>query len=397
MTAPPEAIELRHLRAFVAVAEELSFARAADRLYLSQSALSRQVSGLEKLLGCDLLRRSPHKVELTIAGEALLNRARPLLAEIDAAVQTTRSVGGEMAARIARLWQPVIDVVDSEGSLQGRRAAVESMQANFSPPEGIDVLPVNAGGVSALALSSRVADPARLLYLHGGGYSLGSAYGYRHLAGALAQAADAGVLVPDYRLAPEHPYPAAIDDACTAYRWMLDQGTPPAEIVLAGDSSGGGLAVALLTRLAREGVPSPGGAILMCPWLDLAGELAHGAPPDSLARVRRISATYLAGFPVDDPAVNPLHADLAGLPPLLIQASEDDEFVRDARALAERARSHGVYASLEVYPVEAHVFHLFWSFLPDAADALEAAGAFAREIRQIGQAPTSENARVRRA
>src|ERR671917_1636475 len=121
----PEAIELRHLRAFVAVAEELNFGRAADRLHLSQSALSRQVRGLEQLLGCDLLRRSTHRVELTIAGEALLDRARRLLDDVDEAVSATLSIGGELAGRLAQLWAPLLAATGADGGLQSGRNAYE--------------------------------------------------------------------------------------------------------------------------------------------------------------------------------------------------------------------------------------------------------------------------------
>ena len=230
----PEAIELRHLRAFVAVAEELNFARAAERLYVSAPALSRQIRALERLVGCELLERSTHRVELTLAGEALLERARAVLRDVDAAVQRAQSVGGELVGRVARLWEPVVDLSASDAGIDEMRAAFETLMAQFAPPPEIDVRAVNAGGVPALSLSPQPDRPATLLYLHGGAYVLGSAFGYRHLAGALAAAAGTGVLVPDFRLAPEHPFPAALDDALAAYEWMIEGGTPPERIGLVG-------------------------------------------------------------------------------------------------------------------------------------------------------------------
>src|SRR6266508_266515 len=241
----PDAVELRHLRAFATVAEELNFGRAAARLYLSQPALSRQIRALERLLGCALLRRSTHLVELTLAGEALLDRARQVLRDVDEAVSATRSVGGELEGRIARLWEPIID---------------------------------HAGGVQALLLTPAPDVPLGLLYLHGGGYVLGSAYGYRPLAGALAAAAQTGTLVADYRLAPEHPFPAALEDALRAYLWILDRGTPPGQLALAGDSSGGGLAMSLLLSLKQQELPLPGCVVLLSPGVDL-GRIALGPPP----------------------------------------------------------------------------------------------------------------------
>jgi hypothetical protein len=139
----PDAIELRHLRAFVAVAEELNFGRAAARLYLSQPALSRQIRSLERLVGCDLLRRSTHRVELTLAGEALLDRARGLLRDVDEAVSATRSVGGELLARIARHWATF--AVVNPADLQDLRVAYEGLHGQFEPPPGISVRSVNAG------------------------------------------------------------------------------------------------------------------------------------------------------------------------------------------------------------------------------------------------------------
>jgi hypothetical protein len=259
MSAAPDAIELRHLRSFVAVADELNFGRAAARLYLSQPALSRQIRTLERLVGSDLLRRSTHRVELTLAGDALLDRARRLLSDLDDAISTVQSVGGELADRAARAWRPVQELTHGGAQIEQVRAAVEDFHAQFAPPESVHVRSVNAAGVPALA----VADTAQtgthsaarvppILYLHGGSYVAGSAFGYRALAGALAIATGTGVLVPDYRLAPEHPYPAAVDDALSAYIWMLDTGTTPTRITVAGDSAGAGLVLSLLLTLARK-------------------------------------------------------------------------------------------------------------------------------------------------
>jgi epsilon-lactone hydrolase len=379
----PEAIELRHLRSFVAVAEDLNFGRAAARLYLSQPALSRQISALERLVGCELLRRSTHRVELTLAGEALLDRARRLLQDVDEAVAATQSIGGEIAARLARLWEPLIEAAEADAELHELRSAYEALLANFTVPPEVVVRPVNAGGVQSLLVAPRADEPATVLYLHGGAYVLGSAFGYRPLAGALALAAETAAVVADFRLAPEHPFPAALDDALQAYRWIVEQGTEPQRVTVAGDSSGGGLTLSLLLRIKEEGLPQPGGAVLFCPGVDLTGA---GLPADkadrarTLEQVRRHAEAYLAGHPIDDPVVSPLTGDLSGLPPLLVQGATGDDYVSDAQRLTERARSHGVDARLELYPVETHVFQLFWSFLPEAADAIHDAGRFVREV-----------------
>ena len=378
----PEAIELRHLRAFVAVAEELNFGRAAERMYITQPALSRQIRTLEQLLGCTLLRRTTHRVEPTLAGEALLDRVRPVLREVDATISTVQSVGGELAGRVARLWEPFIQAAATDADVHQQRAAYEKMLANFAPPPEVTVTATNANGVSSLLVAREPEHPPRLMHLHGGGYLLGSAFGYRPLAGALALAADTGVLVPDYRLAPEHQFPAAVEDAVTAYEWMLDRGVDAGDVTISGDSSGGGLAVSVLLMLKQHGLPQPGGAVLMCPWVDLALDL-H----DEEA-IRRCAAAYLGGHPAEDPVASPLRADLTGLPPLLVQAATGDDRLADAKALTDHAHKHGVDARLELYPVDAHVFQLFWSFLPEAAEALQAAGLFVRdsELRADRQA-----------
>jgi monoterpene epsilon-lactone hydrolase len=379
----PDAIELRHLRAFVAVAEELNFGRAAERLYISQPALSRQIRSLERLLGCQLLRRSTHRVELSLAGEALLDRARGLLRDVDEAVSVTQSVGGELAERVARLWQPMIDIAASDADVQEMRTAYEALHAQFSPPPEIGVQPMNAGGVPSLLLASQPDQPATLLYLHGGGYVLGSAFGYRPLAGAVAAAAETAVLLPEYRLAPEHPFPAAVEDAVRAYQWILDSGTEPAQVSVAGDSVGGGLVLSLLLMLKQQGLPLPGGAILLCPGVDLTGGTLLDRASDSIdlatarEQLQRFAGAYLAGHPIDDPIVSPLKADLTGLPPMLVQAATGDLGVEDSYQLVSRARAHGVDIRLELFPVETHVFQLFWAFLPEAADALRQAGEFA--------------------
>lgn len=378
----PDGIELRHLRAFVAVAEELNFGRAAERLYVSQPALSRQIQGLEQLVGCELLRRSTHSVELTLAGEALLDRSRRLLRGVDEAVAAALSVGGELIGRVARALEPLRGMLASDRDLVETRATFESLMAQFSPPAGTITRPVTAGGVPSLVVSPGAGHGPTVLYLHGGGYVIGSAFGYQSQAGALAAAALTAILVPDYRLAPEHPFPAALEDAQRAYLWLRDQAPDPNAIVVAGDSAGGGLALSLLLALKRDGLPLPAASVILCPWLDLTLRTASAsdAPLATDDDVRRCVEAYLSGHPADDPIVDPLHADLSGLPPMLVQAATGDARLVDAKALATNAQDHGVDARLELFPVQAHAFQLFWSFLPEAADAIEAAGAFIREL-----------------
>ena len=375
----PEGVEIRHLRAFVAVSEDLNFSRAAARLYLSQPSLSRQIRALERLVGCELLRRSTHRVELTIAGNALLDRARRLLADLDEAIATTQSVGGELANRMATLWAPVLEVARADRDIEQMRTAYEAFLAESAVPDGIAVRAVNAGGVPALALHPTENPATVILYLHGGGYTVGSAYGYRPLVGALVAATGTGALVPDYRLAPEHPFPAALEDALSAYRWLAEQ-EGAERIVLAGDSFGGGLVCSLLLTLKARELPLPAGAVLLCPALDLTGASPLAASQDhQTVTLRRVIEGYLDGHSPEDPIVSPLLGDLTGLPPLLVQAATGDLVLSEAQRLTERATEHGVDARLAVFPAETHVFHVFWSFLPEAADALQQAGVFVRD------------------
>jgi len=384
----PEGVEIRHLRAFVAVAEELNFGRAAARLYLSQPALSRQIRALERLVGCELLRRSTHRVELTVAGSALLDRARRLLGDLDEAIATTQSVGGELANRMATMWAPVLEVVTADRDIQEMRTAYETFLAQSPIPDGVEIRPVNAGGVSSLAIGPAADQRTPVLFLHGGGYIVGSAYGYRPLVGALVTAAGVGALVPDFRLAPEHPFPAALEDALSAYRWLLEQRSG-AGIVLAADSAGAGLACSLMLTLRAQELPLPAGAAFLCPGVDPTGNAilssaAGGEPPKELENLHRSIEAYLAGHPLGDPIVNPLVADLTGLPPLLAQTATGDLVLAESRQLVERAAAHGVDARLELYSADTHVFHVFWSFLPEAADALQNAGAFVRDRLAAG-------------
>ncbi|WP_433383177.1 alpha/beta hydrolase fold domain-containing protein [Actinoplanes sp. CA-142083] len=382
----PDLIELRHLVSFVAVAEELNFSRAAQRLFLSQPALSRQIRSLERIIGCELFRRSTQRVALTLAGEALLARARTLLSDADEMITATRAVGGELTARMTSFWQPWVDAAVNVGGLDRIRATTEELHGRFAPPPEVAVTPTVAGGVPALRLTPPQASDTTILFLHGGGHVAGSAFGYRHLAGAVAAAAGMQTLVIDYRLAPEHPYPSALQDALNAYGWLIDSGLDSDRIAFVADSSAGGLAMSTLLALRDRGAALPAAVALLCPWVDLTGR-THRPPQDSpivfLPETAKVLAeAYLDGHPVDDPLVDPLHADLVGLPPLLIQAASGDSVFQEAILLAKRADSFAVPVSISVSPVATHDFHVFWTFLPEAATAIDQVGSFLRETTE---------------
>lgn len=221
-----------------------------------------------------------------------------------------------------------------------------------------------------------------LLYLHGGGYVIGSALAYREFATQLARTAGSALFAPDYRLAPENPYPAALDDALAAYRALLDQGHAAENIVVAGDSAGGGLSLALLVAIRDAGLAQPGRAVLFAPWLDLSmsgASLKSKAEADPSLTVEGLTVAaerYLAGKPGDTPGASPLFADLSGLPKLLIETGEAEILLSDSTRLVERAAEAGVDVTLHVWPGLPHVWGLFAAVLSEGRDVIAEAGAF---------------------
>ncbi|HEV2546498.1 MAG TPA: alpha/beta hydrolase [Stellaceae bacterium] len=226
----------------------------------------------------------------------------------------------------------------------------------------------------------RVDDASELrrtiLYLHGGGYYFCSQETHRSITLALAIGAEARVFVPDYRLAPEHRFPAAIEDAVAAYRDLLSNGTPAARLVIAGDSAGGGLALATLLSLRDASDPLPAAAVLFSPWTDLA---ATGAslrtndkrdPMFSGETVAQTARIYLGETPPINPLASPLYAELKGLPPLFIQASDSEVLLDDSSRLAEKATCAGIAVSFRAWHKLPHVWQFFTPFLPEARQAL---------------------------
>ncbi|WP_279580443.1 LysR family transcriptional regulator [Fodinicola feengrottensis] len=195
-----DAVDLKHLRAFVAVADNLNFARAAERLRTCRRPRSAGRSGRwSGWWGCQLFHRSTHRVELTLAGEALLDSARTVLAELDRGLKATRAVGGELDARMVTLLDPIVAAGRDAGDLCAVRAANERMHAQFPLSSDVEVLPVSAGGVPGLRLTPALpAGTTELLFLHGGGFVLGSAFGYRALVAALIAETGTTAVIPDY-------------------------------------------------------------------------------------------------------------------------------------------------------------------------------------------------------
>jgi len=224
-----------------------------------------------------------------------------------------------------------------------------------------------------------------LLYFHGGGFFFGSLQTHRHLVSHLAVAAGITAVSIDYRLAPEHPFPAALDDAVAAYRWLLAQGFPSSGIVLAGDSAGGNLAAAAVLKIRDDGLPTPGGLYLISAWLDLTQSGIsydlRGTHDPILTRQSMCEAAklYLGQFDGKHPRVSPVNGDLSGFPPLMIQVGSDEVLLSESLAFAENAALHGVSVQLHVWPGMIHDWPLFHSMLPQGTRAIAEAGLWIRE------------------
>nr|BAN08472.1 hypothetical protein [uncultured bacterium] len=280
-------------------------------------------------------------------------------------------------------------VVNPNASVEEARAGFEQVASMFPVDADIKREVVSAGGVKAEWVSAPDADAGRaVLYLHGGGYVIGSINTHRSLAARLSRASNARVLVIDYRLAPEHPHPAAVDDSVAAYRWMLTQGLKSARIAVAGDSAGGGLTVATLLAIRDAKLPLPGAGACLSPWVDLEGigeSMTTKAGVDPIvqkAGLLQMAAAYLGGKDPRTPLAAPLYADLSGLPPLLIQVGTAETLLDDASRLAERARKAGVTVTYEPWEDMIHVWHLFAPMLDEGQHAVHAVDRIGEFVRK---------------
>jgi monoterpene epsilon-lactone hydrolase len=269
--------------------------------------------------------------------------------------------------------------------LAGRRATFAPAGRPHPVPDDVPVTDVTAGGVPAHWLAAPGTDAGRvLLFLHGGGFEFGSVRSDGELAARLGRAGGMRVLFPEYRLAPEHHFPAAIDDVVAAWRWLrTDQGLDAGSIAVAGDSAGGGLAVALLVAIRDAGEALPAAAVLMSPTVDLTSsgasmtECVDQDPLSTPDMLRQFAADYLAGADPRTPLASPLFASLAGLPPLLVLAGTADLLLSDSERLAAAAAEAGVDVDLQIGEALPHVYPIMLG-TPEAAEATEQIGKFLR-------------------
>ena len=270
-------------------------------------------------------------------------------------------------------------------TIQEQRAEVEAAPG-FPLPEDIQYEQVDAAGVPAEWITAPDAWYDRVIYfLHGGGYALGSINTHREMISRLSRAAKARAFAIDYRLAPENPLPAAVKDSLSAYRWLLSTGVDPARLVIAGASAGGGLAIATMVALRDAGGKLPAAAVCISPWVDLectSASITESAQEDAritLENLLRMAKAYLGEADPRTPLASPIHADLSGLPPLLIQVGAAEGLLDDAKRLAEHAKADGVDVVLETWNDMIHVWHNFAAVLPEGRQAIDRIGQFVQK------------------
>jgi monoterpene epsilon-lactone hydrolase len=282
----------------------------------------------------------------------------------------------------------------AEASVEERRDGFDQLGAMIPqlPDARIEALRVNGTPAEWSAIdgstpltTSGASPSTTVLFLHGGGYVIGSLNSHRRLVSDIARAADARVLAIDYRMGPEHPHPAAVDDAVDAYRWLLAQGVAPERIAIAGDSAGGGLTAATLLALRDAGGPLPACAVMMSPWLDLAcagDSMTTKAPVDPMISPTELhgwASMYHGAGDLKAPLASPLYAELSGLPPIMLQVGTEEILLDDSLRYAERAKAAGADVTLDVWDEMIHVWQLFAFMLPEAQQAIDRAGAFIKE------------------
>lgn len=267
-------------------------------------------------------------------------------------------------------------IAEGEPTIAEQRAAYDEFGDRTPPPEGTVVEQNIWRGVSVPVVDATSGSATTVVfYLHGGGYVIGSYRSHAGFAGHLSRVANVRIALPQYRLAPEHPFPAAVEDATAAYLGMLDSGILPEQVVFSGDSAGGGLALAALLALRDRGAPLPAAATLLSPWTDLSftGEtLVSNREIDTMVpldMIRLMARRYRPEHEQKNPLVSPVYADLAGLPPLQIHVGTDEILLDDSRRIAANAEAAGVPCDLRVWPGMTHVFPTFAPLLSESNDA----------------------------
>jgi len=276
--------------------------------------------------------------------------------------------------------------IASGTTLRKTRFLFESLSKVSLMPRNITIKPERINNISAEWVSGPEANQDKIiLYFHGGCFVQGSPATHRDLAARLSITSGARILLINYRLAPENPFPAGLEDCVTAYKWLLAEGFNPEDIVIAGDSAGGGLTIATLVTLRDEGIVLPAAAVCLSPWVDLenSGE-SHStrAAQDPMLNSRFLEFTaklYVGDRRPDNPSISPIHADLKGLPPLLIHVGGQEILLSDARRLEAQAKNDGISVTLEQWDDMWHVWHIFAGMMPEGQQGIERIGLFIRQ------------------
>jgi monoterpene epsilon-lactone hydrolase len=288
------------------------------------------------------------------------------------------------------VWGRLTAHVSVWATPQEMRASMERSAGRPILPRGVTLQKVTAGGVPAEWLIPAAGATGVLLYLHGGAWTMGWYEPHRWLVSHLARATGRRALALDYRLAPEYPFPAPLEDCLAAYRWLLANGTRPEQIVIGGDSAGGNLTLTTMLALRDNGEPLPAAGVCLSPVTDLATEgqapVSGGDAGLPVGWAREQLRMYLGDADPRQPLVSPFYADLRGLPPLLIQVGAEEYLAADARRFAARARTAGVDVTLQAYPGMWHVWQILVPFMPEASQAVEAIAAFAHAVEAGGLA-----------
>jgi acetyl esterase/lipase len=271
-------------------------------------------------------------------------------------------------------------------SLEGERKFFDDFGKKEKLAPGVQVQKVDVGGIPAESLTpAEVKEDQLIIYLHGGAYNLGSCDSHRSLASFIAQITRIPLILLEYRLAPEHPFPAAIEDVASAYQWLLKNDITAKKIAFVGDSAGGGLAVATAVFLKDKGVELPGAIVCLSPWTDLehTGEsIVTRAKKEALLKLdelKKYAHDYAPSRNYCNPLVSPIYADLSGLPPMLIHVGENEILFDDSTRLAEKAHENGVKVTLEVGRGLWHVWHYFANYMPEAKRAIVKISEFLQE------------------
>lgn len=285
--------------------------------------------------------------------------------------------------RVINLLKQFQESLKGKQSVEAIRNGLDQMAAMTKLPKDVKCEPIDAGGVPAEWISTpNVKKNHVILYLHGGGWIAGSINTHRGLVARISRSSKARVLIIDYRLAPEHPFPAGLEDCIIAYKWLLSKGIKPENIVIAGDSAGGNLTLASLIKLRDEGIKLPVAAVCISPGTDTTfsseslktkAEIDPFLSPEGMELMRK---EYIKDKDQKNPLVSPLYADLQGLPPLLIHVGSSEILLDDSVRFAESAREAGIDVTLEIWEDMIHVFHAFAEWAPESKQAIEKIAEF---------------------